>query len=640
MNRRVATRKERCWIAALLLLFFLSGAFPAVRAAPSVNEAIDKGIEWLLAEVEREPKEGDAWAVGQMALETYALVVAGVPVWNPVIVRNFDTLHREAVKSNKTYNIACYIFALDAAIAQIEHDYLILQPKNVRKALADNPALGREYRPHLARAIQAMVRLRNKLGAWRYGPGAQDFDNSNVQFAVLSLGVGAKRRVPIDPEVWQGIIDHFLKFQQTEGPQVDARVTIDVERERERHRVKIERRGGSKGRRKGGDDDDDSSGRTIVNPKDPETPIVGTESVPIFARGWNYDGNGNSSWNMTCAGLSSLLLARDNMDLRLGAEQKSAVNKAIRDGYAFLMKNWQPTQSFYGIYSLEKVGDIGNIIRFESHDWYEEISKWLVEKQEADGSWPKGSGHGESPRVSTAFSLLILNRATSLLTMNPASLIVVSGRTAGEGAGVDDRSWVYVPDLDVRLHYPTLLRAIRMRPTRQLVEFLENIVENYPEEWKGELIPELAKVREKLPDRSVQQKLVDRFYADIVGTRYREHEKYVRWYERWADVIQIGKEQQKSRVPDLLRWYESTSESFPLKKAIIWALIQCKAREALPLFLGDLESDEPRVRTAAYDAFRSFFVELPPPYDPLASSREREEQLERLRAWYRRQQAG
>src|SRR5690606_36287246 len=134
----------------------------------------DRGIEWLLAESEKQPKEGNDWrAVGQLALETYALVVAGVPVWNPVIQRNFELLHKQALASNHTYTIACYIFALDAAIAQVEHDAMIIQPKKVREALQeqDNPALGREYRPHLAQAVQAMIRLRNKTGVWRYTVG-------------------------------------------------------------------------------------------------------------------------------------------------------------------------------------------------------------------------------------------------------------------------------------------------------------------------------------------------------------------------------------------------------------------------------------------------------------------------------------
>ncbi|HLU49398.1 MAG TPA: hypothetical protein VK116_14980, partial [Planctomycetota bacterium] len=569
----------------------------------------------------------------------YALVVAGVPVWNPVIQRNFELLHKQALASNHTYTIACYIFALDAAIAQVEHDAMIIQPKKVREALQeqDNPALGREYRPHLAQAVQAMIRLRNKTGVWRYTVGQQDFDNSNVQFAVLALGVGAKRRVPIPTEVWESVLDHFLKGQEADGPEVKARLVIDIDRERERHRVTVERaRGGRKGR-SSRSSEEDSKGRTVVSPTDPEIPIVGTEGVEIFSRGWNYAGQGNGNWNMTCAGLSSLLLARDNLYMRLNADQKSAVNKAIRDGYAFLMRHWQPHGTYYGVYSLEKVADIGNVIRFDDHDWYEEVSKWLLEQQEDSGGWPKGAGHGESPRVSTSFALLVLNRATSLLTMNPASLIVVSGRDGGGEGGVADRSWVYVPDLDARLHFPTLIRTIAKRPHLRLIQFLENIVEHYPEEWKGELIPELAKVRAGLPDRSPALKLIDRYLADIAGAKYPEYEKYVRWHERWKEVIDIGKAQDTKRKDELIAWYGATSESFPLKKAITWSIIQCKVREALPLFLDEMAHSEPRVRENAYNAFRSFFFELPPPFDPLASARDREAQIARVRAWYERQ---
>jgi hypothetical protein len=643
---RTARRNRLRLVAVLPALFVvlptvLPSALPSARliGAPAVNEAIEKGIDYLLAEIRKEPKPKGDWAIGQMALETYALVVAGVSVQNQLIQQNFETLNKQAIGTNRTYIIACYVFALDAAISQLEHDLLILQPKNTRKILADDPRVGQEYRGNLAKAVQAMVRLQNKVGSWRYGP-AQDFDNSNVQFAVLALGVGHKRKVPIEPAVWEGVVDHFLKYQQPDGPKVTARVTIDPEREKDRHRVTLERKEKEKKPDRKKKDDEKEGGRTVVDTpeSDPEVPVVGTEGIDVFARGWDYSANKAYTWNMTCAGLSSLLLARDALGSRLNADRRKAVNKSIRDGYGFLLTGWGPTASYYSAYSLEKVADIGHIVKFDVHDWYSELSTHLLGQQTKNGSWPEGGGHHENPRVATSFALLILNRATSLLTMNPASLIVVSGRSGGGGGGVEDRAWVYVPALDVRMHYPTLLKVIRMRPTPKLVDFLRNIIDNYPDEWKGELVPDMVKIRQGLEHKALQ-KVLDSYLADIVGAKYKELEKYKLWHERWAEVIAAGKSAARSHGPQLIEWYGSAKESYTLKKAIIWALLQCKARDAVSLFVDDLENDDARVRAAAYDALRASFVDFPPPFDANATPRARSEQVAKIREWHKEQTA-
>jgi hypothetical protein len=70
------------------------------------------------------------------------------------------------------------------------------------------------------------------------------------------------------------------------------------------------------------------------------------------------------------------------------------------------------------------------------------------------------------------------------------------------------------------------------------------------------------------------------------------------------------------------------------------ALVQCKAREAIPRFLADLESDDVRVRDAAYSAFRSFFVDFPPPFTPTGSEPKRRDEVVKVRAWYEVQKEG
>ena len=117
------------------------GMTPRLRAASqdAISEAIDKGIEYLLGKVEENQlARKDQWSTGQVALETYALVVAGVSVDHPLIQKNFETLRQKAFKPAKTYTVSCYAFALDAAISQIHQDMQFLGGK----LIPDGPRIG------------------------------------------------------------------------------------------------------------------------------------------------------------------------------------------------------------------------------------------------------------------------------------------------------------------------------------------------------------------------------------------------------------------------------------------------------------------------------------------------------------------
>lgn len=76
-----------------------------------------------------------------------------------------------------------------------------------------------------------------------------------------------------------------------------------------------------------------------------------------------------------------------------------------------------------------------------------------------------------------------------------------------------------------------------------------------------------------------------------------------------------------------------------LKKAVARALQKCKAREALPLFIADLEAKDALVRDSAYYYFRQFFVDSPPPFDPKASEKVRKLQIAKIKIWFSKQSA-
>ena len=619
-------------ITAALVLVVLT---VSLRANDRIGEAIDAGTDFLLGQIKT--KQVGSRAEGQVALETYALVVSGISVNHPVVRRNFDYLFGRLSKSRHTYTLACYIFALDAAISQIEQDLLILAPARVQVLFKDDPRIGKLYRPHLKKAVDNLAGIQvSGGGGWNYGPSKDRFDNSNTQFAVLGLGVGVKRNIPINRKVWLKIMDHFVFGQQEKGPEVEQRVTMMKPSDIDAWNTKVKLIDGDKkdpepAPKKGAKPKKSDRGRTtvVVTPANPE---VGLEGIRVYSRGFDYANKGGATWNMTCAGLSSLVLARKALDKKIPNQHLNALNKAVRDGYGWLMTHWKPTGSYYGMYSLEKVGDLGDVKLFDKHDWFKEMSTHLVGRQLVDGSWGGGGAHGEKgePRIATSFALLVLNRASSLITKNPNSRIIVSGKSHPGESGA--RDWVFIPALDKTIHYPTLMRHIRMRPNVKLIKFLENIVESYPQEFKGELIPDMAKVRDAIRIKSVRA-VIDGHLEEITGYEYKDWKDYLKWHRRWERVMEIGVSKKKENVKDLLTYYMSTKKSVTLKKAVMWALVQCQSPEALPLFLADLDNTHEAIRQASYSFIKAYFVNFPPSFNAAAAEETRKAQAEKVRAW-------
>ena len=220
--------------------------------------------------------------------------------------------------------------------------------------------------------------------------------------------------------------------------------------------------------------------------------------------------------------------------------------------------------------------------------------------------------------------------STSITPRAPSSRIIVSGRSNPGESGA--RDWVFLPSLNTTVHYPSLMRHIRMRPNVKLIKFLENIVDGYPPEFRGELIPDMAKVRDAIRSKSVRS-VIDGHLEKITGYDYKEWKSYVKWHRRWERVMMIGMKKKKENVNDLLTYYASTKKSVTLKKAIMWALVQCQSQEALTLFLEDLDSTHEAIRQAAYGYIKAYFVDFPPPFSASADEGIRKAQAEKVRAW-------
>ncbi|MEM7261126.1 MAG: PA14 domain-containing protein [Planctomycetota bacterium] len=602
----------------------------------AIDRAVQLGSEYLLAELERRLpflEEGSKNFVGQTAIETYALIVSGIPIDHPTIRRALEYIDHHVLDKKNTYALACALFAHDAAIAQLELDEMLVSPGVPPAKILQKSTIGREHRREIQRLGEALLDAQNKTGGWRYFPHEQTADISCIQFAILGLGIAAKRGVAIPPEAWTRAAEFIVALQAKDGPPTSQRLTLTPEEQRNRDEIALiaeekERKHGGPGKRRGG-----GSGVS----KTPRDPIVGTETLRVLQRPFAYmPGTGhqptmNAEWNRTCAAVSSLLLIHDQLGSSFPRDKTAELFSSIRDGYGWMMEHWNPYPSFYGIYSLEKVADLGHIQKFGDRDWYDEATKHLIGRQTRDGSWPSTGMHGENPRVTTSLALLVLKRATSLLTRNPGERIIFTGGGQAEARRAD-REWVYLPEHDTCIHFPQLQEVLRLRPKKKLLVFLETVITHYPEDFRPETVPTLLELKGRVSGRAAQ-KLLARCLETAVGRSLDEDAAYGRWHDQWARVVHAGANGDASVIPELVEAYGAPHSTLLMKRAAARAAVRLGAKDLIPHLLEDLNSESKQTRSFAYHSLRGFYGEAPPPFDPEGSKRDRSKQIEQLRAW-------
>jgi len=602
--------------------------FETLAREERIERAIEAGTGFLLDQVrgklEAYTMSFEEHSDGAVAFETYALIVAGVPADAPELEPGWAHLARETVKGARTYDLSAAIFAHDAAIAQVEHDLLLSTPG---ASPGELDAVSRGHRKQMQAALEVLLRAQNAHGAWRYDVRSTDYDHSCTQFAALALGAAARRGLRVPGETWRRLAEHLLSEQQRTGPVTRRRAELSAEGRAEfawsgAGRGGETRKGKTKGEERGG---------TAVAPA--IDPFVGSEEIEVLARGWEYKepAKEKATWNMTTAGVSSLMLVYAHGGAELPVELRARVESAIRDGLGWLMEHWEPTGTLYGLYSLEKVADIGGIGEFHGVDWFAESSEWLLDSQRRDGSWSSG-GTGEVPRISTALALLVLRRATTLLTRNPAERIIVTGSGELGREREESRSWVYIPRLDKAVSLPGLLRTVRMRPSAKLLAVLEECCRLYPEEHAPELIPALVDARARTAGSGARA-VIDRCLERAAGTPRGEPVAYLAWYDRWVEVRSLENAEEGDPAVRLEEIYRAAGADTRLRTAALLALIRTGAKGALPTMLPDLDHSDFAVRELVYRAVTSFHRERPPPFDAGAEESIRREQAEAVRRW-------
>ena len=144
------------------------------------------------------------------------------------------------------------------------------------------------------------------------------------------------------------------------------------------------------------------------------------------AGGWKYQPELATTLSMTCAGISSLVIASGNLgsgDARIVNNQveccaQQSDETPLEKGLDYLGRKLRITSNLYYLYALERVGRLTGRRFLGRNDWYRMGSEMLVKQQDPlDGHW-KGDGVREDNKlVATSLALLFLSKGRRPVVM-------------------------------------------------------------------------------------------------------------------------------------------------------------------------------------------------------------------------------
>ena len=356
---------------------------------PDVDAAIERGVARLrsLAREDGTFKPHGNWDFGTTALAVFTLVSCDVPRTDPKIESALAWLCSQSPE--RTYELSLGLMAVERAYTP---QWEVLrerrgEPVTFKREL---PADRRAWCEEIAEALEKNAR---SPGIWGY-PQANprvtlQFDTSNTQYAVLGLRAAARLGIEVKEATWLGVVRYLQQVREKDGPR--GAVVLLPE----------------------GEPADSTIAETLVS----SAAGFRYSTIAAYPKAWG---------SMTCAGIASLAIARDQLarvkSRRLDAKMTRAIDEMSAGAWAWLDRNWavdrhpgHPGNSwyYYWLYSLERAGVLTRVKRVGGKDWYFEGAVQLLARQKKKGQW-SAPGKGDIPE--TCFALLFLKRATAPLT--------------------------------------------------------------------------------------------------------------------------------------------------------------------------------------------------------------------------------
>ena len=504
---------------ALLLGTLAAARAPAEDVDPfqkRINTAIARGRDNLLSQIPgMTAKLPGGYPMGRLALPLAAALKGGASTKDPAVVAAFDRLAK--LQPAKTYGVACYLFALDA-LARKQAKEGIRRRSRTFVGRKPHQAKG-DVRKRMAQMVEWLVNARVAgMGYWHYGVSSGGHDFSNSQFAILGLQIGIEHGIAVPRKVFEEIAKIFVSSQTMMAAPEKINISYGLRLE-----------------------DLLQNRRTTAKAQ--------STSFTVKPGGWQYHATkGGSKASMTAAGASSLLVARNGLG-RTNLALRQSLDKALVRSYAWINKNFNAFiqaggggHGLYTMYSLEKVGDLGEIEKFGEHNWYVEGATILLDKQQGDGGWAGGY-------VNTSFAVFFLTRATRLKPYSAPKILTNSPA----GGGSADRDLVFIGRLNGFISAKEVLKILGDSRNANMVSVGEEVVRNYNRNFVGELAPVLLSLWTGSSDK------VSRFartsLQQITGLSSSARNDYADWYASFEkiDALSTGPGVNAAALSSLLK---------------------------------------------------------------------------------------
>jgi hypothetical protein len=588
-----------------------------------IHEAIRRGRDNLGPHLGRlvGAPTGRDHGPGRVALVLTALLKSGMPAGHPMVESAFAKLGEMDV--NETYDVACYLFALDALVQRQNSGAFVGRTAAPRASAA--------VKGRMQELVDWLVAARAEgQGTWSYGPvppGSTHHDYSNTQFAVLGLQIGIRHQIKIPRIVFEEIARKFIASQVPDGEERPLRLTLEKDEPA-----------------KGKPIDSGREGRTTTAPQSRSTTTV--VSPQVSPAGWDYTASRRSPYaSMTAAGASSLLIARGALGTSAPADISRAMETALLRAYGWIDKNFDrffaEPHYFYTLYSLEKVGDLGRIVEFDGKDWYTRGATLLVDQQRADGSW--GS------YIDTSLALLFLTRATKL----DATLPVILTSADGKPQDALDPDFVYIREIENFVSARATLEYLASARDVSLIRVVERMVAEYRPDRRGNLAAPLLALWTSDKDRVTE--FGKRALADVTGLPSKKRDEYVRWSETWEALVRCEESVDSSGCRRIIEasdsavllvraaeichrrsWHESTALWIEKLLAIDDGTLRRRVHGYLALWTGAEirapEKDDRKSWSPALDAWRSWWSTEREPFSKRIEANQIVAEIERATA--------
>ena len=504
---------------ALLLGTLAAARAPAEDVDPfqkRINTAIARGRDNLLSQIPgMTAKLPGGYPMGRLALPLAAALKGGASTKDPAVVAAFDRLAK--LQPAKTYGVACYLFALDA-LARKQAKEGVQRRSRTFVGRKPHQAKG-DVRKRMAQMVEWLVNARVAgMGYWHYGVSSGGHDFSNSQFAILGLQIGIEHGIAVPRKVFEEIAKIFVSSQTMMAAPEKINISYGLRLE-----------------------DLLQNRRTTAQAQ--------STSFTVAPGGWQYHApKAGSKASMTAAGASSLLVARNGLG-RTNLALRQSLDKALVRSYAWINKNFNAFiqaggggHGLYTMYSLEKVGDLGEIEKFGEHNWYVEGATILLDKQQGDGGWAGGY-------VNTSFAVFFLTRATRLKPYSAPKILTNSPA----GGGSADRDLVFIGRLNGFISAKEVLKILGDSRNANMVSVGEEVVRNYNQNFVGELAPVLLSLWTGSSDK------VSRFartsLQQITGLSSSARNDYADWYASFEkiDALSTGPGVNAAALSSLLK---------------------------------------------------------------------------------------